>query len=99
MLSSGASMHSFQRDGSGSRGVRGGLARGLARARGERGGSPTWHEWMRHQRRDAYWKQGSVCEDTSAIECAVYAVGGWVDGYSDAILRLVGSARCALSAA
>ena len=52
---------------------------------------PYVHEWMRHQRRDAYWKQGSVCEDPSAIECAVYAVGGWVDGYSDAILRLVGS--------
>ena len=52
---------------------------------------PYVHEWMRHQRRDAYWKQGSVCEDPAAIECAVYAIGGWTDGYSDAVLRLVGS--------
>jgi uncharacterized protein len=27
--------------------------------------------WLTHQRRDAYWKQGSVCEDFSAITCAV----------------------------
>src|SRR5690606_1958881 len=36
--------------------------------------------WTRHQRRDAYWKHGSVCEDYSAIEAAVYAIGGWADG-------------------
>ncbi|MSP83991.1 MAG: CocE/NonD family hydrolase [Alphaproteobacteria bacterium] len=45
--------------------------------------------WLRHQRRDAYWKHGSICEDYDAIECAVYAVGGWVDGYSNVILRLL----------
>ena len=45
-------------------------------------GSPPFVEaWLSHQRRDAYWKQGSVCEDYAAIECAVYAVGGWADGY------------------
>lgn len=45
--------------------------------------------WTRHQRRDAYWRQGSVCEDYAAIECPVYAVGGWTDGYSNAIPRLL----------
>ncbi|MDZ7782316.1 MAG: CocE/NonD family hydrolase [Halioglobus sp.] len=45
--------------------------------------------WMRHPHRDAYWKHGSVCEDYAAIECPVYAVGGWADGYSNAILRLM----------
>ena len=45
--------------------------------------------WLRHQRRDAYWKHGSVCEDYSRIDCAVYAVGGWADGYSNAIFRLL----------
>jgi putative CocE/NonD family hydrolase len=45
--------------------------------------------WLRHQRRDAYWKHGSVCEDYSAIQCAVYAVGGWTDGYTNAIPRLL----------
>ena len=50
---------------------------------------PYEHEWLRHQRRDEYWKQGSVCEDFAAIECPVYAIGGWADGYSEAVLRLV----------
>ena len=45
--------------------------------------------WLRHQWRDAYWKHGSVCEDYAAIECPVYAVGGWTDGYTNAIPRLL----------
>ena len=49
--------------------------------------------WMRHPRRDAYWKHGSVCEDYAAIECAVYAVGGWADGYVNAIPRLMQGLR------
>ncbi len=45
--------------------------------------------WLRHQTRDAYWKHGSVCEDFAAIQCPVYAVGGWADGYSNAVPRLL----------
>jgi hypothetical protein len=45
--------------------------------------------WTRHQRRDAYWRHGSVCEDFGAIQCPVYAVGGWTDGYTNAIPRLL----------
>jgi putative CocE/NonD family hydrolase len=45
--------------------------------------------WLRHQWRDAYWKHGSVGEDYSAISCPVYAVGGWTDGYTNAIPRLL----------
>ena len=45
--------------------------------------------WMSHPWRDDYWKHGSVCEDYSAIECAVYAIGGWADGYSNAVPRLL----------
>jgi putative CocE/NonD family hydrolase len=45
--------------------------------------------WLEHQRRDAYWRQGSVCEDYEAIQCPVYAVGGWTDGYTNAIPRLL----------
>ncbi len=59
-----------------------------------------WHErlegltlaaepWLAHQSRDAYWKRGSVIEDYRAIEAAVYAVGGWADGYSNTVLRLM----------
>ena len=45
--------------------------------------------WTRHQRRDAFWKHGSVREDYGAVEAAVYAVGGWTDGYTNALLRLM----------
>jgi len=50
--------------------------------------------WLSHQRRDEYWKHGSVCEDFSAIECAVYAVGGGSDGYTSAIFRLLEGLSC-----
>ena len=53
-------------------------------------GSGLWlDKWLRHQRRDEYWKHGSVCEDYSAIECPVYAVSGWADGYCNAVFRLL----------
>ena len=58
----------------------------LARLRG----SGLWIDtWLRHQRRDAFWQHGSVCEDFAAIRCPVLAVGGWADGYSNAIPRLM----------
>ena len=50
---------------------------------------PFIDHWLGHQRRDDYWKQGSVCEDFSRIEVPVYAVGGWADGYTNAIPRLL----------
>jgi putative CocE/NonD family hydrolase len=53
-------------------------------------GSGLWLEtWLRHQRRDDYWKHGSVCEDFDAIRCPVYAVSGWADGYCNAVFRLL----------
>lgn len=50
--------------------------------------------WMRHPWRDGYWQHGSICEDYGAIEVPVYAVGGWADGYSNAIPRLLANLRC-----
>jgi hypothetical protein len=50
---------------------------------------PFVEAWLSHQRRDGYWKQGSVCEDYGAIRCPVYMVGGWADGYPSAILRFL----------
>ncbi len=50
---------------------------------------PYVHAWLEHQTRDAYWKHGSVCEDYAAIEAPVYAVGGWADGYTNAVFRLL----------
>ena len=45
--------------------------------------------WVEHQRRDAYWKHGSVCEDYSEIKVPVYAIGGWADLYSNVVPRLL----------
>ncbi|MFF8913548.1 CocE/NonD family hydrolase [Streptomyces sp. NPDC015032] len=50
---------------------------------------PFIHTWLAHQTRDDYWKHGSVCEDYSAIQAPVLAVGGWHDPYRDTVLRLV----------
>ena len=45
--------------------------------------------WSSHQRRDAFWKHGSVCEDWSAIRVPVYLVGGLADDYRRAIFRML----------
>ena len=45
--------------------------------------------WLRHQRRDAYWEHGSVCEDYSKIKAKVLAIGGWGDAYKNAVPQLV----------
>jgi putative CocE/NonD family hydrolase len=63
-----------------------------------------WHErleaatlfperWLRHPRRDDYWKHGSVCEDYGTIACPVYAVGGWADAYTNSVPRLIEKLR------
>ncbi len=53
-------------------------------------GSGLWLEtWLRHQRRDSYWRHGSIAEDYSAVRCPVMAVSGWADGYSNAVFRLL----------
>ncbi|MFD3517500.1 CocE/NonD family hydrolase [Streptomyces sp. NPDC058657] len=45
--------------------------------------------WLRHQRRDDYWRQASVCEDYSAVQVPVLASSGWADGYSNAVTRVL----------
>ncbi|WP_126425084.1 CocE/NonD family hydrolase [Brevibacillus marinus] len=50
---------------------------------------PFVETWVKHQRRDDYWKQGSVCENYADINIPVFAVGGWADGYTNAVLRLL----------
>ncbi len=51
---------------------------------------PLWPAlWMQNQRRNGYWKHGSICEDWSAVQCPVFLVGGWVDAYTNAIPRML----------
>jgi len=51
--------------------------------------APFIDQWLKHQQLDDFWKQGSVREDYSSIACAVYAVGGWTDPYTNSIPRLL----------
>jgi putative CocE/NonD family hydrolase len=55
---------------------------------------PFIETWLAHQRRDDYWRQGSVCEDYASIEIPVYAVGGWADPYRGTVLRLLDGLSC-----
>lgn len=50
---------------------------------------PFIEAWLPHQRRDDFWKHGSVSENHADITCPVYAVGGWADGYTNSVLRLL----------
>lgn len=53
-------------------------------------GSGLWLEpWLAHQKRSDYWRRGSVCENYDAIRCPVMAVGGWADGFTNALFRLL----------
>lgn len=52
--------------------------------------SGLWLEtWLQHQRRDDYWRHGSVNENYDDIDIPVFAVSGWADGYSNAVFRLL----------
>ena len=51
-------------------------------------------EWLKHQRRDDYWKHGSVCEDYSKIKAATLAIGGWGDAYKNTVSHLVENLSC-----
>ncbi|MFI4983372.1 MAG: CocE/NonD family hydrolase, partial [Nevskiales bacterium] len=46
-------------------------------------------EWLKHQRRDEFWRHGSVSDDYGAVRCAVFAVGGWADYLSRSVPRLM----------
>ncbi|KAI1612031.1 Alpha/Beta hydrolase protein [Exophiala viscosa] len=51
-------------------------------------------DWHRHQRRDAFWKHASICENYDAIQCPVYLVGGWMDPYTNTIFRNLQNLTC-----
>lgn len=51
-------------------------------------------DWFRHQRRDEFYAHGSVCENYDDIEIPVYMVGGWADGYTNAIFRTLDHLTC-----
>jgi len=50
---------------------------------------PFVEEWLSHQRRDAFWKHGSVGESLNTIACPLLMVGGWADAYRSTVLRVL----------
>ena len=50
---------------------------------------PYLTDWVAHQRRDEFWRHGSVAEEYAAIEVPVLVVGGWADAYTNAVPRLL----------
>jgi uncharacterized protein len=50
---------------------------------------PYIEAWLTHQRRDDFWRHGSVCEDFGAIECPVYIQSGWADWYRNPVAALL----------
>src|SRR5690606_21990308 len=46
-------------------------------------------EWLKHQRRDAFWEHGSICEDFDGFEVPALVIAGWADGYRNTPLKAV----------
>lgn len=50
--------------------------------------------WLAHPTLDEQWRQGSLCENYGAIQCATYLIGGWRDGYTNCNLRTFANLQC-----
>jgi putative CocE/NonD family hydrolase len=51
--------------------------------------TPPWLvEWLRQQADGPYWRSGSLAPDYDQITCAVFHIGGWMDGYTNAVFRM-----------
>jgi putative CocE/NonD family hydrolase len=51
--------------------------------------TPLWLEhWLRNQTDGAYWRVGSLNPEYEKITCALYSIGGWMDSYVNAAVRM-----------
>lgn len=46
-------------------------------------------EWLSHQRRDDFWRHGSICENFGAFPVPALVIAGWADGYRNTPLKAV----------
>lgn len=52
--------------------------------------TPPWLiEWLRQQTDGPYWRQGSLAPDYERLTCPMLLIGGWADGYTSAMLRML----------
>jgi putative CocE/NonD family hydrolase len=45
-------------------------------------------EWVKHQLDGPYWRNGSLRPDYDRVQVPVFLIGGWHDGYVNAMLRM-----------
>ena len=51
--------------------------------------TPPWTiEWIRQQVDSPYWRSGSLAPHYDRIRCAIFHIGGWMDGYTSPVLRM-----------
>ncbi|MCA1439655.1 CocE/NonD family hydrolase [Ensifer sp. IC4062] len=46
-------------------------------------------EWLEHQRRDDFWRHGSICEDFESFPIPALVIAGWADGYRNTPIKAV----------
>ncbi|WP_331371697.1 CocE/NonD family hydrolase [Sinorhizobium chiapasense] len=46
-------------------------------------------EWLEHQRRDDFWRHGSICEDFEGFPIPALVIAGWADGYRNTPIKAV----------
>lgn len=49
--------------------------------------------WLRHQTDGPYWRNGSVIDVVDQIQCPVFMIGGWRDGYANSPIELFNKLR------
>jgi len=52
------------------------------------GADPWLLTWLREQTDGPYWQHGSLAVDYGSIRCPVLHLGGWNDGYVNAVFRM-----------
>ena len=46
-------------------------------------------EWLEHQRRDDFWRHGSISEDFDGFPIPALVIAGWADGYRNTPIKAV----------
>ncbi|MEO9338752.1 CocE/NonD family hydrolase [Mesorhizobium sp. SB112] len=46
-------------------------------------------QWLSHQRRDDFWRHGSICETFEEFSVPALMIAGWADGYRNTPLKAV----------
>jgi putative CocE/NonD family hydrolase len=46
-------------------------------------------EWLTHQRRDDFWKHGSIGDNFADVEIPALVIAGWADGYRNTPIKAI----------